>query len=197
MPPGLCATLPSRLRRCNAHNEFLSRHVHIDRLKRPLTVPFSLSTCRSRALHLGTQGLRQPKCQKFEENSDTLRRKVSDRERSIDFAWSSGSHFRERFGFKFRLYMINYPCCGGPLNSNGSSLGNVAYRFRTTRWIMVLRSAQSQAPGFQAALGKLRKQDIAVVREEVGRTVSDPAEIEEESPALCDALTASEGRLEL
>ena len=61
----------------------------------------------------------------------------------------------------------------------------------------MLRSFQSQAPGFQAALGKLRKQDIAVVREEAGRTVSDPAEIEEESPALCDALTASEGRLEL
>jgi len=44
---------------------------------------------------------------------------------------------------------------------------------------------------------RLRKQYMAVVREEVGRTVSDPAEIEEELRALCDALIASEGRLEL
>jgi DNA-directed RNA polymerase specialized sigma24 family protein len=43
---------------------------------------------------------------------------------------------------------------------------------------------------------RLRKQYIAVVREEIGRTVSDPAEIEDELRALRDALTASEGRLE-
>ena len=36
-----------------------------------------------------------------------------------------------------------------------SSLGNVAYRFRTTRWSVVLLSAQSKAPGYQAALGEL------------------------------------------
>jgi RNA polymerase sigma-70 factor (ECF subfamily) len=42
---------------------------------------------------------------------------------------------------------------------------------------------------------RLRKQYMAVVREEVGRTVSDPAEIEGELRALCDALIASEGRL--
>jgi len=34
-------------------------------------------------------------------NSDALRRKISDGERSADFAWSDGSRFRERFGFKF------------------------------------------------------------------------------------------------
>jgi hypothetical protein len=33
------------------------------------------------------------------------------------------------------------------------------------------------------------------VREEVGRTVSDPAEVEGEVRALCDALIAAEGRL--
>ena len=43
---------------------------------------------------------------------------------------------------------------------------------------------------------RLRKQCMAVVREEIGRTVSDPAEIEDELRALCDALIASEGRLE-
>jgi hypothetical protein len=35
----------------------------------------------------------------------------------------------------------------------------------------------------------------ALLREEVGRRVSDPAEIDEEIYALCDALVASEGRL--
>jgi MYXO-CTERM domain-containing protein len=42
---------------------------------------------------------------------------------------------------------------------------------------------------------RLRKRYTALVREEVGRTVSDPAEIDEEIHALCEALIASEGRL--
>ena len=42
---------------------------------------------------------------------------------------------------------------------------------------------------------RLRKRYLAVVREEVARTVSDPAEIEVEIRALCDALIAAEGRL--
>ena len=44
---------------------------------------------------------------------------------------------------------------------------------------------------------RLRKRYFAVVREEVARTVSDPAEIESEVRALCDALIAAEGRLKL
>ena len=44
---------------------------------------------------------------------------------------------------------------------------------------------------------RLRKEYMAVVREEVSRTVSDPAEIEDELRSLCDALIASEGRLDL
>ena len=51
--------------------------------------------------------------------------------------------------------MINYLCCGGPLKPDESSLGNDPHRFRTTRWTVVLLSAQSQAPGYQAALGEL------------------------------------------
>jgi RNA polymerase sigma factor (sigma-70 family) len=42
---------------------------------------------------------------------------------------------------------------------------------------------------------RLRKRYTALLREEVGRTVSDPSEIDEEIHALCDALVASEGRL--
>jgi RNA polymerase sigma factor (sigma-70 family) len=40
---------------------------------------------------------------------------------------------------------------------------------------------------------RLRNRYLSVVREEVARTVSDPAEIESEIRALCDALIAAEG----
>ena len=42
---------------------------------------------------------------------------------------------------------------------------------------------------------RLRKQYLALVREEVARTVTDPAEVEGELRALCDALVAAEGHL--
>ena len=42
---------------------------------------------------------------------------------------------------------------------------------------------------------RLRKRYLAVVREEVAGTVSDPGEIEGEIRALCNALIAAEGRL--
>jgi DNA-directed RNA polymerase specialized sigma24 family protein len=42
---------------------------------------------------------------------------------------------------------------------------------------------------------RLRKQYLSVVREEVARTVPNPAEIEGEIRTLCDALIAAEGRL--
>jgi DNA-directed RNA polymerase specialized sigma24 family protein len=43
---------------------------------------------------------------------------------------------------------------------------------------------------------RLRKRYITLLREEVGRTVLDPADIEAELRALCDALIATEGRLD-
>jgi RNA polymerase sigma factor (sigma-70 family) len=49
--------------------------------------------------------------------------------------------------------------------------------------------------GVKTLVHRLRKRYTALLREEVGRTVSDPAEIDEEIHALCDALVASEGRL--
>jgi RNA polymerase sigma-70 factor (ECF subfamily) len=42
---------------------------------------------------------------------------------------------------------------------------------------------------------RLRKRYLAVVREEVAQTVSNPAEIKGEVRALCDALIAAEGRV--
>jgi RNA polymerase sigma factor (sigma-70 family) len=42
---------------------------------------------------------------------------------------------------------------------------------------------------------RLRKRYASVLREEVARTVSDPAEVDQEIHALCEALIAAEGRL--
>ena len=42
---------------------------------------------------------------------------------------------------------------------------------------------------------RLRRQYTGFLREEVGRTVSDPGEIDDEIHALCRAFIASEGRL--
>jgi RNA polymerase sigma-70 factor (ECF subfamily) len=42
---------------------------------------------------------------------------------------------------------------------------------------------------------RMRKQFAILLREEVARTVSDPAEIDAEIHSLCEALIASEGRL--
>ena len=41
------------------------------------------------------------------------------------------------------------------MNPDQTSLGEDPYRCRTTRWSVVLLSAQSQAPGFGAALSEL------------------------------------------
>jgi serine/threonine protein kinase/predicted ATPase/DNA-directed RNA polymerase specialized sigma24 family protein len=49
--------------------------------------------------------------------------------------------------------------------------------------------------GVKALIDRLRKQYTALLREEVGRTVCDPAEIDGEIDALCEALVASEGWL--
>jgi hypothetical protein len=59
-------------------------------------------------------------------------------------------------------------------------------------------AAQALAIGVGTAktlIHRLRTQYLAVVREEVARTVSDPAEVEGELRALCDALVAAEGHL--
>ena len=64
-----------------------------------------------------------------------------------------------------------------------------AASFHTTRWTIVTTGA------VKTLIHRLRKRYTALLREEVGRTVSDPAEIDEEIHALCEALIASEGRL--
>jgi RNA polymerase sigma factor (sigma-70 family) len=59
----------------------------------------------------------------------------------------------------------------------------------------VANRLQVTTSGVKTLIHRLRKQYTALLREEVGRTVSDRAEIDEEIHALCEALIASEGRL--
>jgi hypothetical protein len=50
-------------------------------------------------------------------------------------------------------------------------------------------------PALKTLIHRMRKQYAAILREEVGRTVSDPSEIDAEIHSLCDALIAAEGRI--
>jgi RNA polymerase sigma factor (sigma-70 family) len=59
----------------------------------------------------------------------------------------------------------------------------------------VAKRLQLSTGAVKTLIHRLRKRYTALLREEVGRTVSDPAEIDEEIHALCEALIASEGRL--
>jgi hypothetical protein len=49
--------------------------------------------------------------------------------------------------------------------------------------------------GAKTMIHRFRKQYTTILRQEIGRTVSNPADIEQEIHALCDALVAAEGRL--
>ena len=60
-----------------------------------------------------------------------------------------------RLGFKFGMNVITDALSDSKLKADHISQGDDQYRFHTTRWSMVLLSAQSQVPGFQAALGEL------------------------------------------
>ncbi len=48
---------------------------------------------------------------------------------------------------------------------------------------------------FKALIHRLRKRYSEILREAVAQTVPDPARIDREIHALCDALLAAEGRL--
>ena len=54
---------------------------------------------------------------------------------------------------------------------------------------------QVSVAAVKTLIHRLRKRYTLLLREEVGRTVSDPEEIDEELHALCEALIATEGRL--
>jgi len=60
----------------------------------------------------------------------------------------------------------------------------------------VANRLQISTGAIKTLIHRLRKRYTVILREEVSRTVSDPAEIDEEMHALCEALVASEGRLD-
>ena len=59
----------------------------------------------------------------------------------------------------------------------------------------VANALQVGAGSVKKLIFRLRKQYASVLREEVGRTVSGPGEVDEEIHSLCQALIATEGRL--
>ncbi len=60
----------------------------------------------------------------------------------------------------------------------------------------VANRLQVTTTAIKTHIHRLRKRYAALLREEVGRTVSDPREIDAEIHALCEALIATEGRLD-
>jgi hypothetical protein len=76
--------------------------------------------------------------------------------------------------------------------------------FHTTRWGVVMRATQNQAPGSRPALAELCRLHWSplsrfawlrgVLREQVGPNVSDQAETDEEIHTPCETLIASEER---
>ena len=59
----------------------------------------------------------------------------------------------------------------------------------------VAKSLRLSVGAAKTLIHRFRKRYGAILREEIGRTVTDPAEIEQEIHALCDALVAAEGRI--
>jgi len=51
-------------------------------------------------------------------------------------------------------------------------------------------------PAVKTLIHRLRKRNTAIVREEILRTISDPADVEAESRELCEALIAAEGQIQ-
>jgi hypothetical protein len=59
----------------------------------------------------------------------------------------------------------------------------------------VANSLRVSVGAAKTLIHRFRKQYAAILREEIARTVTNPADIEQEIHALCEALVAAEGRL--
>jgi RNA polymerase sigma-70 factor (ECF subfamily) len=60
----------------------------------------------------------------------------------------------------------------------------------------VAKQLDVSVPALKTLIHRLRKRNTAIVREEILRTVSDPADVEAESRELCEALIAAEGQIQ-
>ena len=78
---------------------------------------------------------------------------------------------------------------------DGAMFGDPA-QFRTTRWSGILVAAKSRISGSDQALSdRFRKQFATLLHQEITRTVSVPAEIDEEIRDLGAALAPTEGQI--
>jgi len=73
-----------------------------------------------------------------------------------------------------------------PINSNAA----LSYE-------QVASTLQVTVGSVKTLIHRMRRRYASLLREEVGRTVSDPGEIDEEIHSLCEALVAAEGRVGL
>jgi RNA polymerase sigma factor (sigma-70 family) len=71
---------------------------------------------------------------------------------------------------------------------------NPIYNRELPSYEEVASELQISLSAVKTLIHRLRKQYTGLLRKEVGRTVSDPGEIDDEIHALCGALVASEGR---
>jgi RNA polymerase sigma factor (sigma-70 family) len=60
----------------------------------------------------------------------------------------------------------------------------------------VAKQLKVSVTAVKTLIHRLRKRNAALVREEIMRTVSDPADVEAESRELCEALIATEGQIQ-
>ena len=60
----------------------------------------------------------------------------------------------------------------------------------------VAKQLNVSVPAVKTLIHRLRKRNTAIVREEILRTISDPADVEAESRELCQALIAAEGQIQ-
>jgi transposase len=60
----------------------------------------------------------------------------------------------------------------------------------------VAKQLNVSVPAIKTLIHRLRKRNTAIVREEILRTISDPADVEAESRELCQALIAAEGQIQ-
>ena len=59
----------------------------------------------------------------------------------------------------------------------------------------VARQLNVSVPAVKTLIHRLRQRNTAIVREEILRTISDPADVEAESHELCQALIEAEGQI--
>jgi len=72
---------------------------------------------------------------------------------------------------------------------------DVSNRKEPPPYEQVADELQVRLGAVKVLIHRLRKQYTSLVREEITRTVSDPADIDGEIHALCEALIATEGRI--